>query len=300
MGTRLRRFLELIRFSHTIFALPFALLSALLAWQAEERFRILDLLGILLCMVFARSTAMAFNRIVDRDIDAANPRTAQRHIPSGLLSVRAVVAFAIACALGFLGSTVLFTLREPANYWPLYLGPIVLLFLCSYSLTKRFTALCHFWLGASLMLAPLAAWIAIRGIDVNNPADLLTPTLLGGAVFFWVAGFDILYACQDEQFDKKAKLRSIPAAVGTANALRIAAASHAVMIVFLLAVFFVSPMLGIVWLVGIIGVALLLIYEHRLVRPDDLSRVNAAFFTVNGIISIGLFFLGVVQVLVGV
>src|SRR5262245_794723 len=159
--THFRHFLELIRFSHTVFALPFALVSALLAWQGPDiTFRWLDLLGILLCMVFARSAAMAFNRLVDRRLDAENPRTAGRHLPAGILSTPAVSVFFLLCCSGFVASTLLF-----ANPWPLRLVGPVLLFICAYSLTKRFTILAHFWLGASLMLAPLAAWIAIRGLD---------------------------------------------------------------------------------------------------------------------------------------
>jgi 4-hydroxybenzoate polyprenyltransferase len=159
-----RRLLELIRFSHTLFALPFALLSAALAWSREGEFRVLDLIGILLCMTFARSAAMAFNRLVDRRIDAANPRTAGRHLPAGLLSVPAVIAFTLLSSAAFVLSTLLFTMRDVPNYWPLHLSGPVLLFILIYSLTKRFTVLAHFWLGASLMLAPLSAWIAIRGL----------------------------------------------------------------------------------------------------------------------------------------
>jgi 4-hydroxybenzoate polyprenyltransferase len=190
MLTVTRRLLELVRFSHTLFALPFALLSAALAWYREGVFRVVDLVGIVLCMAFARSAAMAFNRLADRRLDALNPRTAGRHLPAGTLSVATVGSFTLICSAGFVASTVLFLVRPEPNYWPLYLSAPVLLFVCLYSLTKRFTALAHFWLGASLMLAPLSAWIAIRGL-----ADLRTPLLIGGAVFFWVAGFDILYAC---------------------------------------------------------------------------------------------------------
>jgi 4-hydroxybenzoate polyprenyltransferase len=158
-----RKLLEMIRFSHTIFALPFALMAATLAWK-EEPFRILDLIGIVLCMVFARSTAMAFNRIVDREYDALNPRTQSRHLPSGTLSLSTIIFFTLFTALGFVSSTLLFLFREPSNPWPIYLSLPVLGFICLYSLTKRFTFLCHVWLGASLMLAPIAAWIAIRGL----------------------------------------------------------------------------------------------------------------------------------------
>src|SRR3954470_24231332 len=183
-----RLLLELIRFSHTVFALPFALLSAALAWR-DEPFRGVDLAGILLCMVLARSAAMAFNRLADRHLDARNPRTAGRHLPTGALSVATVAGFTIATAAGFLASTLLFLLRDPPNPWPLYLAVPVLLFVLGYSLAKRFTSLAHFWLGAALMLAPVAAWIAVKGaLDVP-------PLLLGGAVLFWVGGFDILYAC---------------------------------------------------------------------------------------------------------
>jgi 4-hydroxybenzoate polyprenyltransferase len=288
MLKRFRLFLELIRFSHTIFALPFALTSAVLAWQLGP-FRWFDLIGILLCMASARSAAMAFNRLVDRRIDAENPRTASRHLPAGLLSVAAVTAFFVISATVFVLSTLLF--RNP---WPLYLSGPVLLFICTYSLTKRFTALAHFWLGASLMLAPLAAWIAIHG-----PHDLATPLVLGGAVLFWVAGFDILYACQDVEFDRSAKLHSVPATFGVPNALRLATVCHAAMAALLFLLYVVAqPVLGLIYLLGVIAVAGLLIYEHWLVRPDDLSRVNRAFFQVNGVISVGLFVLVLVDQLV--
>src|SRR5262245_58413211 len=205
MLTRLRHILEMIRFSHTLFALPFALLAAALAWRANFReglaFRVRDLAGIVLCMVFARSMAMAFNRLVDRRIDADNPRTASRHLPAGILSVSSVAAFCIACTVGFIASTLLFW----PNRWPLYLSLPVLAFLSGYSYAKRFTSLCHYWLGAALSLSPIAAWIAIRG-EIAWP-----PVLLAGAVLCWVGGFDIIYACQDVAFDQKQGLFSIPA-----------------------------------------------------------------------------------------
>lgn len=286
-----RHFLEMIRFSHTLFALPFALLAAIMAWYAgafaEPRvaFRWFDLVGIILCMVFARSAAMAFNRLADRKIDAENPRTAKRHLPAGLLTSQAVTAFAILCAALFIASTLLFL----PNRLPLYLSIPVLLFILAYSLTKRFTALAHFWLGASLMLAPLAAWIAIRGLVVQaQPSDLWPAVVLGLAVMLWVAGFDIIYACQDADFDRRAKLHSVPARLGVAASLRLAAGLHLGMLVLLFALPFVYPYLGIVYYLGIAAVAALLIYEHSLVRADDLSRVNIAFQTVNSVISVGL------------
>jgi 4-hydroxybenzoate polyprenyltransferase len=288
MLRQVRHFLEMIRFSHTIFALPFALLSATLAWQ-ETDFRWLDLLGILLCMVFARSAAMAFNRLMDRDIDAVNPRTAKRHLPAGLLTPAVVWIFTLVCAVGFVTATLLF-----ASPWPLYLSVPVLAFICAYSLTKRFTALSHFWLGASLCLAPIAAWIAIVGLE-----HLAAPAVLGLAVLFWVAGFDIFYACQDVDFDVGARLHSVPATLGVPASLRVAAGCHAVMVVLLVLLYWAAaPHLGVLYLVGIALVAALLIYEHWLVRPDDLSRVNQAFFHVNGIISVGLFLLVLAQVAV--
>lgn len=292
MLSSLGRLLEMIRFSHTIFALPFALLSAALAWR-DEPFRWLDLLGILLCMIFARSAAMGFNRIADRKIDALNPRTEKRHLPAGTLSLRAVSLFTATCALGFLASTSIFLFREPANPWPIYLAAPVLAFICAYSLTKRFTILAHFWLGASLMLAPLAAWIAIRGLT-----DLPTPLTVGGAVLFWVAGFDILYACQDADFDRKAKLSSLPARIGIPASLRTALLCHLVMLALLLLLAFVNPHLGTIYLIGLAAIAVLLLYEHWLVRPDDLTRVNRAFFQVNAVISMGLLALVLVQLAV--
>jgi 4-hydroxybenzoate polyprenyltransferase len=289
----LRSLLELIRFSHTLFALPFALTSAVLAWNLSG-FHVLQLVGILLCMVFARSAAMAFNRLADRRYDSQNPRTAQRHLPAGKLSVAAVWLFTLLCAAGFIASTTIFLALD--NPWPLYLSVPVLLFLCAYSYTKRFTSLSHVWLGASLGLSPLAAWIAIRG--VVSLADLAAPLVLGGAVLFWVTGFDIFYACQDVDFDRKARLRSIPATLGVRTSLWVAMACHLVMLGLLVALYWAAN-LGIIYLCGVAAVALLLIYEHALVRPDDLSRVNQAFFHVNGIISVGLFVVVVVQLACG-
>jgi 4-hydroxybenzoate polyprenyltransferase len=296
---RIRLLLGLVRFSHTVFALPFALSSAALAW--EGRWPVapgqlaLDLLGVLLCMVFARSAAMAFNRLADRHIDAGNPRTAGRHLPAGLLSAAAVWAFTAACSAGFVASTLLFVLSSD-NWWPLFLSVPVLLFVCAYSYTKRFTALAHFWLGASLLLAPLSAWIALRGTD----GLLGTPLVLGLAVLFWVSGFDILYACQDVEFDRKTGLASVPARLGVRNSLRVALACHVVMVALLVLLFWVArPLHGVVYALGVAAVAALVAYEHWLVRPDDLSRVNQAFFTVNGVISIGLFVVVLAQLAVG-
>jgi 4-hydroxybenzoate polyprenyltransferase len=284
----------MIRFSHTVFALPFALLSAALAWQ-DKPFHGLDLVALVLCMVFARSAAMATNRLADRRFDAANPRTARRHLATGQLTPATVWLFTAACALGFVVTTLLFLLSEPPNPWPLYLSVPVLIWIGSYSYTKRFTALSHFWLGASLCLAPVAAWIAIRGLEA-----LAVPAVLGLAVLFWVAGFDILYACQDVEFDRRAKLHSVPARIGVGPSLRVALACHVAMVVALLGLYGVaSDRLGAIYLTGVVAVAVLLAYEHWLVRPDDLSRVNEAFFHVNSVISVGLLVVVLVQLAVG-
>lgn len=276
MMALVRKLLELIRFSHTVFALPFALLAALLAWS-HTPFQEVHLAGLLLCMVFARSAAMAFNRLVDRNIDAANPRTAVRHLPAGSLSVRVVTAFTIVCSVGFVLSTALFL----PNRWPLYLAVPVLFVLLGYSYAKRWTSYCHYWLSLALMLSPMAAWIAIRG-TIEWP-----PVLLGLVVFFWVGGFDILYACQDADFDRQQALFSLPARLGVNRALRIAMLSHALAVVALTGFWWISGF-GMLFLAAIVVVAILLVYEHSIVRPDDLSRVNIAFFRVNAMISLGL------------
>lgn len=284
MLARLRLMLELVRFSHTIFALPFALLSAVLAWRGRT-VRWQELVGILLCMLFARTAAMAFNRLVDRDIDAQNPRTQGRHIPAGLISVQAVTLFTIFNSVAFIAATLLFL----PNRWPLYLSVPVLLFLLGYSYAKRFTIWCHYWLSTALMLSPLAAWIAIRG------SLSWEPVLLGAVVFFWVGGFDIIYACQDVHFDQETRLSSIPSRWGIKKALRFAMLSHLMTLICLFSLWYVAA-LGIPFLIGVLAVACLLIYEHLLVNPDDLGRVNLAFFHVNAIISIGLFFVGLIDV----
>lgn len=297
----LRQFLSLIRFSHTIFALPFALLAAVMAWSmeggaGEDGFRWRELFGVLLGMATARSAAMAFNRLVDRRLDAANPRTAGRHLPAGILTTTQVAAFTIACALAFIASTLLFL----PNCLPLYLSLPVLAWLLGYSYAKRFTPLAHYWLGAALALAPLAAWIAIRGeVVLDRPADMAPALVLAAAVLTWVAGFDVIYACQDYEYDRSAGLSSIPVRLGIAGALRLAAASHFATIVLLALLPLVYPQFGWVYGVGVAAVAALLTYEHALVRPDDLARVNTAFFNVNAVISLGLFAVGCLDLLVG-
>jgi 4-hydroxybenzoate polyprenyltransferase len=285
---RLSDYFSLVRFSHTLFALPFALLGAALAahgpdgWRGRPR----DWLGIFLCMVTARTAAMAFNRWADREIDARNPRTAGRHIPAGLLTARAVAGFTLLSSAAFVASTLLFL----PNRWPIILALPVLLWLLGYSYAKRFTSLAHFWLGFALMLSPVAAWIALRG-DIAWP-----PLLLGLAVLFWVAGFDIIYACQDADFDREAGLHSVPGRIGIANALHLAAGSHALTVLALVGLGLAYP-LGGIYFSGVGAVALLLIYEHAIVRPDDLTRVNVAFFRVNVAISMGLLVVGVADLI---
>jgi 4-hydroxybenzoate polyprenyltransferase len=298
-----RHLLEMIRFSHTLFALPFALLAALMAWttplpggNAPPPFRWQHLAGILICMVAARSAAMAFNRLADRRLDAENPRTKMRHLPAGTLSTRSVVLFTLLSSVAFFAGTLLFL----PNRLPLYLAVPVLLFLLGYSFTKRFTALAHFWLGVALMLAPVSAWIDLRGLALlANPADILPALILGGAVLAWVAGFDIIYACQDADFDRRARLRSVPVLLGVVGALRLAAICHVVTLGLLAALPLVCPQVPLGWIYwsGVGVVAALLAYEHALVRPEDLTRVNIAFFNINAIISIGLFVVGAVDLL---
>ena len=228
---------------------------------------------------------VTFNRIVDRRFDAENPRTSQRHLPSGLLSLTTVVLFMLFSSASFIAATLIFL----PNPWPLRLSVPVLLFLLGYSYAKRFTIWCHYWLSAALMMSPLAAWIAIRG------EVALTPALLSAVIFFWVGGFDILYACQDADFDRERKLFSIPARWGIETALRVALVSHLITIVCLFALWHFAG-LGPVFLLGSLAVTALLIYEHSLVTPSDLTRVNIAFFNVNSVVSIGLLVMGLADI----
>ena len=298
-----RHILEMIRFSHTLFALPFALLAAVMAWTTPVplsgehlRFQPRHLAGILVCMVGARSAAMAFNRLVDRKFDAENPRTKMRHLPAGLLSASSVLLFTLASSGLFLAGTLLFL----PNWLPPALGLPVLLFLLGYSYAKRFTSLAHFWLGVALMLAPVCVWIALRGeILLVHPTDILPAVILGAAVLAWVAGFDVIYACQDADFDRAAKLRSIPAALGVPGALRLAACCHLITLALLALLPVVCPQVGLGWIyaAGVAAVSILLIYEHALVKPNDLTRVNLAFFNMNVAISMGLFIVGTIDLL---
>ena len=273
---RVRRTLDMIKFEHSVFAMPFAFTGALLAWRNLD-FHVdapwLKLFYIVLAMLGARSAAMTFNRILDAAIDAKNPRTSTRHIPSGQLSRRFAWGFLIASScLFFLASALL-------NPLCLILSPLALAIVLFYSYTKRFTAFAHLVLGLSLGIAPSAAWIAVTGA--------LDPriTLLSFAVMLWTAGFDIIYACQDEAFDRREGLFSLPARLGVARALQLSRVFHVVTVMALGAL---SLSFGLVpW--PVLPVAALLIYEHSLVRPDDLSKVDVAFFTINGFLGITYF-----------
>jgi 4-hydroxybenzoate polyprenyltransferase len=278
MSALLRNFrttLEMIKIEHTLFALPFAFLGAVLAANGLPSPR--QVLWITLAMVAARSTAMAFNRIADRKYDAANPRTASRAIPAGLLSVGFVWAFTLVSAVLF------FVAAAMLNRLTLILAPVALASVVLYSFTKRWTLLSHLVLGWCLSIAPTGAWIAVRGA-LDSPV----PVLLSLVVLLWTAGFDVLYACQDYDFDLNAGLHSIPKRFGIARALLIARLFHAGAFAALLALY-LSAHLGVFALVGVVATAMLLIYQHRLVRADDLSKLNAAFFTTNAFVSLILF-----------
>ncbi len=301
MAATLRSYLELVRFSHTIFALPFALMAVILAFHAPAPAATSPAewwrrgLGVLLCMVTARTAAMAFNRLVDRSFDAANPRTATRHLPRGDLAVGEVFGLVALSCGAFIASTLLFL----PNWLPLVLSVPVLAWLLGYSYAKRFTMLAHVWLGAALGMAPVAAWIAIRGEALlANPADGVPALILGLAVTTWVAGFDIIYACQDAGFDESQGLHSIPARLGVPRALTLAAGLHVVTLAILAALPLVVPQLGAVYWGTLLAIAALLVWEHSLVRPDDLSRVNQAFFTANA--AIGLLLLVAIAIDVAV
>lgn len=268
---KLRVTAEMIKFEHSVFALPFAMLGALLAARGWPSGR--QLLWIVIAMVGARSAAMSFNRLIDRHIDAANPRTADRALPAGDLSVSFVAAFAAA------SSAILILAAWQLNPLALRLSPVALAILFVYSYTKRFTLWSHIVLGFCLGMAPAAAWIAVRG-TLEPPILLLT-----AAVTLWTAGFDILYACQDVEFDRRYGLHSVPQRWGVRRALQISSLLHIVMLLLLLWLAWASRLGWLSWM-GLAAVAALLFYEHRLVKPHDLSRLNAAFFTTNGWIGI--------------
>jgi 4-hydroxybenzoate polyprenyltransferase len=272
---KLRTTLRMIKFEHTLFALPFAFLGAVLAADGLPQVR--QIMGITLAMVGARSAAMTFNRIADREIDGQNPRTAGRELPSGKLSVNFAWAFFIASVILFLGAA------YSLNWLTLALSPVALASIIGYSFAKRYTSFSHLFLGWALAIAPSAAWIAVKG-----SIDSEIPLLLSLLVLMWTAGFDVMYACQDFDFDRKAGLRSIPATFGIARALWIARLFHIQAFVALL---LLNGLSGLGWpaLSGVVAVGVLLIYQHTLVSAKDISRMNAAFFTTNAFVSVILF-----------
>ena len=274
MPTKLAIIFSDIKIQHTVFALPFAVMSAFLAAEGFPETE--KLVWVIVCMVGARSAAMAFNRIVDARFDKENPRTQDRALPSGKINAGNYAVFLIASSALFVFAAWML------NSLAFYLSPVALAIVFFYSLTKRFTAFSHFWLGLAISTAPVGAWVAIRE-EIS-----FTSLLLGAAVVFWLIGFDILYSCMDIEADRINRLHSIPERFGVETALKMAFASHAVMVVFLLVLLEPTVLLGWVYLAGVVLVAGLLVYEHSLIKKDDLSKVNMAFFNVNGIISVGL------------
>jgi 4-hydroxybenzoate polyprenyltransferase len=281
---------RMIKFSHSVFALPFAILSAFLAgrdglggfcgWP--------NLLLIVLCMVAARSAAMTFNRIADADIDARNPRTAARAIPTGRISMADAWIFLLICSALFVGATLLFW-KSPVgafgfgNPWPAVFSLPTLFFICLYSYSKRFTWLSHFWLGASLTLAPVGAWLAIS--PPHGPPTSIYAWLIGGAVLFWTAGFDVIYACQDVEVDRRDGLYSLPARVGIPAALWISRGCHAAAFLFLAALAR-HPLLGDFYIAALTAAAVLILVEHLLVRRGNMAHIKIAFGAINGAVSL--------------
>lgn len=273
-GERAVDFGRMIKFSHTVFAMPFALSSATLAIDGPVPWPKLG--WIVLAMVGARSAAMGFNRLADQEIDARNPRTAARELPAGRLGRREVWTFVL------LAATLLVFAAAMLNPLCLALSPVALGVVFGYSYTKRFTALSHVVLGFGLAIAPVGAWLALRG------SFAAPPLVLAAAVVLWVAGFDVIYSCQDVAFDRSSGLHSLPARLGAARALVVARAFHVAAVGLLAGLFWLAP-LHPVYLVGVAAVGLLLAYEHSLVRADDLRKVDAAFFTANAWVSVGYF-----------
>jgi len=272
--TQLKHTLEMVKFSHSVFALPFALASLLFATNGHPSARLLLL--VILAMVSARNVAMTFNRLVDTHIDAKNPRTVKRHLPQKILSFRFAIIFCLVNAMVFVFIAALL------NQVTLWLSPVVLFVICLYSFTKRWTPFSHIFLGFALGLSPLGAWIAATG-----EFDWF-PILLGAAVLFWVAGFDIIYAIQDYDFDRKEGLKSFVVSLGISKALRLSNLFHVCTIILFLLIGIMAD-LQIYYFLTIVVISLFLVYEHRLVLPSDLSRINAAFFRANGFV--GLLFL---------
>jgi 4-hydroxybenzoate polyprenyltransferase len=274
---KVRDYASLIRFTHTVFALPFALASVALAWP-KHPVTLRNFLWILVAMVGARSAAMGFNRLADRSFDALNPRTKAWELPQGTVKVTEAVLLTA-------GMSLLFVFAAYELSWLCFLlSPLALAIVFFYSLTKRFTWASHLFLGLALAIAPIGAWLAVAGAAVNV-GELATPLLLGFAVLFWLAGFDIIYSLQDREFDRKQGLHSIPVRFGVTGALRLSSCFHLVTIVFL-ALVGVTAALGFIYWIGFAAVAVVLIWEHRIVTAHDLSRINRAFFDYNAYVSL--------------
>ncbi|MFK7809211.1 MAG: UbiA-like polyprenyltransferase [Saprospiraceae bacterium] len=286
----MKSYLSLIKFSHTIFALPFALLGFTLATvRVGEGINWFILLLVVLCMVFARSAAMAFNRYIDRDIDVLNDRTAVREIPAGVIQPKSALVFVIVNVLLFVATT---WFINPLCF---YLSPVALIVILGYSYTKRFTALCHFVLGLGLSFAPIGAYLAVTG------SFALIPVLYSVAVLCWVSGFDIIYAMQDKTFDEKNDLHSVPTFLGLKNALHLSSFLHVLCALLITYTSYLIDLeffqLGWLHWIGAVAFVGLLIYQHLLVKPNDLSKVNLAFFTTNGIASVLLCTMIIVDIL---
>jgi 4-hydroxybenzoate polyprenyltransferase len=269
---------SLIRFSHTIFALPFALASLALAWSSHP-VTVRSFFWILIAMVGARSAAMAFNRLVDRKFDALNPRTQEWELPRGSVKVREAVI------LTLISSAVFVYAAYRLNFICFVLSPVALAVIFFYSLTKRFTWTSHLFLGLALSLAPMGAWLAVSGSAIDL-SELATPVFLGLAVLFWLAGFDIIYSLQDHEFDRQYGLHSIPVRFGIIRALQLSSFFHLCTLIFL-ALVGVTAGMGLIYWLGWLAVSVILFWEHRIVRPHDLSRINRAFFDFNAYVSIG-------------
>jgi len=283
---KIRSYASLVRFSHTVFAMPFAMASLALAWPRHP-VSPRALLWIVLAMVGARTAAMAFNRIADRKFDARNPRTQSWELPRGAVGVPEAVILTVL-------SSLLFVYAALQLSWLCFLlSPLALLIVFFYSLTKRFTWAAHFFLGLALSIAPIGAWLAVAGAAMTW-AELLTPLLLGLAVLFWLAGFDVIYALQDREFDRTHGLHSIPVRFGIERALRLSSCFHVVTVFFLGAVGLCAQTGAVYWL-GFAAVAGVLFWEHRIITPNDLSRINKAFFDLNAYVSIGYFLATVVD-----
>jgi len=273
---------RLVRFSHTVFALPFALTSVALAWPAHP-LNLHSFLWILVAMVSARSAAMGFNRLVDRKFDALNPRTRGWELPQGTVKIWE------ATLLTLLASVLFVYAASQLNFVCFVLSPIALAIVFFYSLTKRFTWASHLFLGLALSLAPIGAWLAVSGSAINI-GELSVPFFLGLGVLFWLAGFDVIYSLQDHEFDRAHGLHSIPVRFGVAAALRLSSFFHFCTIICL-ALVGVAARLGLVYWLGFVAVCAILFWEHRIVTPNDLSRINRAFFDFNAYVSIGYFFI---------